>query len=116
MKYQINYTDTNGTTSAIDTVSASFGYTAADYIKSCEQNADEDWFEMLKKGTIEVEAEPLYIITEGPEADSIYGEQQPICLTEKEVRRLSNEWGKDLFQILHEADEDEIKEYRVYED
>lgn len=56
-----------------------------------------------------------YIITEGPEADSIYGSQYPVCLPEEEVRWLSKEYGTDLFQILHEASKEELKKYGTSE-
>lgn len=52
--YQINYTGPNGATSAIDTVVAQDGYTAEQYIADCENNADEEWVEMLHNGDVEV--------------------------------------------------------------
>lgn len=55
IKYQINLTDANGATSAIDTVEATYGYTAEDYIDECDKNADEEWCDMIAKGTISVE-------------------------------------------------------------
>lgn len=115
MKYQINYTDENGATTAIDTVVAGVGYTAEDYITGCKNNADAEWCEMLKRGTVTVDAEPLYIVTDGQEAESVYGDQMPTCLPEEEVRRLSLEWGTDLFEIMHEATTEEIATYGVYE-
>lgn len=115
MKYQINYTDENGATTAIDTVVAGVGYTAEDYITGCKNNADAEWCEMLERGTVTVDAEPLYIVTEGQEADSVYGNQNPVCLPGYEVRRLSEEFGTDLFEIMHEATAEEIATYGVYE-
>lgn len=115
MKYQINYKDENGATTAIDTVVAGAGYTADDYIRGCEENADEEWCEMLRRGTVTVEAEPLYIVTDGDEADGVYGDQYPVCIPEEEVRRLSKEFGTDLFEVMHEASEEEIERYGVYE-
>ena len=57
MKYQINYTDpATGATSPIDTVSAKPGYTAEEYIAACDQNADQEWCDMLHAGTVTVEA------------------------------------------------------------
>lgn len=47
-------------------------------------------------------------------ADAIYGSQYPVCLDEAEVKRLSREWGEDLFEVMHEATPDEIAEYGVY--
>lgn len=60
-------------------------------------------------------SEPLYIVTEGQEADSIYGDQYPVCITGAEVRRLSNEFCRDLFEVLHEASEEEVERYGVSE-
>lgn len=52
-KYEVNFTDNNtGATSAIDTITAADNYTADDYIKDCNNNADADYIEMLKNGTI----------------------------------------------------------------
>lgn len=45
--------------------------------------------------------------------ESIYGEQNPICIDENEVRRLSAEWGVDLFEQMHEASKEEIKEFGI---
>ena len=54
-KYEIDYTDpATGVTSPIDTQYAGEGYTAEQYIADCERNADEDWCEMLRNGTVEV--------------------------------------------------------------
>ena len=55
IKYQVNLTDANGATSAIDTVEATYGYTAEDYIRACDQNADEEWCDMIASGTVTVE-------------------------------------------------------------
>lgn len=52
-KYEVNYTDrTTGATSAIDTIAAPNNYTAADYIRECEENGDPDYVEMLHDGII----------------------------------------------------------------
>ena len=52
-KYEVNFTDNNtGATSAIDTITAADNYTAADYIKDCNNNADSEWCEMLANGKI----------------------------------------------------------------
>ena len=52
-RYQVDFTDNNtGVTSAIDTITAADNYTAEDYIKDCNDNADIDYIEMLKNGTI----------------------------------------------------------------
>ena len=54
-KYEIDYTDpATGATSPIDTQYVDGEYTAERYIADCERNADEDWCEMLRNGTVEV--------------------------------------------------------------
>ena len=54
MKYQVNYTGSNGATSAIDTIEAEPGYTAEQYVADCEKNADADYVEMLHDGEVEL--------------------------------------------------------------
>lgn len=56
-----------------------------------------------------------YIVTEGKIADIIYDSQQPCCLSEPEVRRLSREWETNLFAYMHEASREEIEAYGTYE-
>ncbi len=52
-KYEVNYTDsTTGATSALDVITAPNNYTAADYIRDCEENGDPDYVEMLHDGII----------------------------------------------------------------
>lgn len=51
MKYEVNLS-VNGATSPIDTIEAPAGYTAADYIRDCNENADGDWCEMLSSGIV----------------------------------------------------------------
>ena len=52
-KYEVNYTDrTTGATSAIDTIAAPNNYTAADYVRECEENGDPDYVEMLHAGNV----------------------------------------------------------------
>ena len=54
-KYVVEFTDNEtGATSPIDNIEAVEGYTAADYIRGCENNADVEYIEMLKNGTIEL--------------------------------------------------------------
>ena len=50
-KYEVDLT-INGVTSAIDIITASDDYKAADYIRDCESNADNEFCEMLKTGEI----------------------------------------------------------------
>lgn len=55
MRYEVNFTDaTTGATSPIDVITAIEGYTAEDYIRDCNDNADDDWNEMLANGTVEL--------------------------------------------------------------
>jgi hypothetical protein len=52
-KYEVNFTDyETGATSPIDTVIKPDGYTADQYIKDCKENADDEWNEMLARGTV----------------------------------------------------------------
>lgn len=51
-RYEVTFTDENGATSAIDTIFAQDGYTADDYVKDCEENADLEWVDMLRTGTV----------------------------------------------------------------
>lgn len=56
MMYQINLKDPRtGATSPIDCVEAPSGYTADDYIRECKENADSEWYEMLKKGVVTID-------------------------------------------------------------
>lgn len=51
--YIVEYIDPDtGAISPIDYIEAEDGYTAEKYIKDCESNADEDWCEMLRKGSV----------------------------------------------------------------
>lgn len=53
VRYQVDYTDPDtGATSPIDTISARAGYTAVDYIRDCDANADSDLCEMLHRGSV----------------------------------------------------------------
>ena len=45
--YSLEITEQMGNTSPIDTITAPEGYTAEQYIKDCESNADPEWVEML---------------------------------------------------------------------
>lgn len=52
-KYVVEYTDPEtGATSPIDNFAAEDGYTAEQYIKDCDSNADDEWCEMLHRGTV----------------------------------------------------------------
>lgn len=54
-KYQVNLTETTGATSAIDIITAADGYTAEQYVKDCNANADDDWCNMVNSGIITLE-------------------------------------------------------------
>lgn len=52
-KYVVEYADPEtGATSPIDNFTAEDGYTAEQYIKDCDSNADDEWCEMLHRGTV----------------------------------------------------------------
>lgn len=53
--FEVDYTDPEtGATSPIDTIRAFDNYTATDYVRDCEENADPEYVEMLKAGTVEL--------------------------------------------------------------
>lgn len=52
-KYVVEFYDyENGATSTIDKLEAPEGYTAEDYIRGCQTNADDEWNEMLAHGEV----------------------------------------------------------------
>lgn len=58
-----------------------------------------------------------YFINSDINPDTIYGSEMPCCITENEIARLAAEWEcPDLMDQFHEATEDEIAEYGVYDD
>lgn len=55
MKYQVEFYDyRTGATSPIDTIEAPAGYTAEQYIRDCEANAEPEYIDMLKAGRVEL--------------------------------------------------------------
>ena len=59
-----------------------------------------------------------YYFANPEHADNIYGDQQPICITLDEVKRLAREWDMTTAEMLeqfHEATAAEIEEYGIYE-
>lgn len=114
MKYYVDFTDQNGATVGIDNIIAPISYSAEQYIEDCRKHADDDWFEMLQTGTVTL-IPHTYYIADGQHADRIYGDQEPVCISEDEVRRLSQEWDDDLFQTMREATKDEIAQYGCYD-
>lgn len=56
-KYIIYLTDSQtGASSPIDNIMAADNYTAADYIKDCENNANQEYIDMLAGGVVTLEA------------------------------------------------------------
>lgn len=52
-KFEVDFYDyRNGATSPIDIIIADDNYTSDDYVRDCEQNADNDWREMLNCGIV----------------------------------------------------------------
>lgn len=52
-KFEVDFYDySNGATSPIGIIIADDNYTAEDYVRDCEHNADDDWCEMLKGGRV----------------------------------------------------------------
>lgn len=52
-RYQVDFIDNiSGACSPIDIITASDNYTAADYMRDCESNADSDYIDMLHSGDI----------------------------------------------------------------
>lgn len=54
-RYQVDYIDpTTGAKSPIDVIDAGPDYTAEDYIRACDSNADDDYTTMLHRGAVTV--------------------------------------------------------------
>ena len=72
--YEIDFTDPEtGATSPIDTQYVDGEYTAEQYIADCEKNADPDWIEMLKSGSVEVVEVGIFDIESAESGDKIEG-------------------------------------------
>ena len=56
-----------------------------------------------------------YLPKDGVNPDTIYGSEQIVCISEKEVSRLSREWETDLMEQMREATQEEIGKYGVYD-
>ena len=52
-----------------------------------------------------------YFVTNEMDADGIYGNAYPYCMTEEEVKYLSAEWDVNLFEKMHEATADELAQF-----
>lgn len=49
--------------------------------------------------------------------DNIYGSEYPVCIDYEEMKRLAGEWEMSIDELMeqfHEATEDEIEMYGVY--
>ena len=57
-----------------------------------------------------------YLPKDGVDPDTIYGSEQIVCISEKEVARLSSEWETDLIEQMRKATQEEIMKYGVYDD
>ena len=54
--YIVYLTDSKtGATSPIDNITTDAGYTADQYVKECEENADPEWIELLHSGEVTME-------------------------------------------------------------
>ena len=59
-----------------------------------------------------------YYIANPERADSIYGNELPVCIDLEEVERLAREWGmstEELLEQMHEASEADIEEWGTYD-
>jgi len=56
-----------------------------------------------------------YFINAGENPDKIYGSGNPVCIDQAEFDRLCKEWNVDLHEQMHEATEEEIAQYGVYD-
>lgn len=56
-----------------------------------------------------------YFPDAGIYAVDIFGGDSPVCIDSAEVERLGKEWDMDLFEHMHEATDEEIAEYGVYD-
>lgn len=54
-----------------------------------------------------------YFVDKLEDIDSIYGNQEPYCMTEDELNHLSKEWEIDLHDVMHEASAREIETYGI---
>ena len=54
-----------------------------------------------------------YFVTNEMDVDRIYGNIEPYCMTEEEVKHLSAEWDVNLFEQMHEATADELAQFGI---
>ena len=59
-----------------------------------------------------------YYFPNAEHSDAFFGGQSPVCVDAAELDRLAADWGLDDDELraqVHEASEDEIAEYGVYD-
>lgn len=59
----------------------------------------------------EAEEELRYFPDDSITADRIFWDAKPYCMIWSEVERLSREWETDLFTVMHEASEAELRTF-----
>lgn len=64
----------------------------------------------------ETNMKTYYLPKDGIDPDSIYGQEPVVCISAKEIARLSREWDVNLMDQMREATPDEIKEFGTYDD
>lgn len=105
MKYEIDFTDRNGATSAIDTVHENPGFTAEEYVEACRKYADQEWVDMLESGTVSVlnvteyRIIPNYFHLWGSDAD------ENTVLSYDDVVSFAREWEKPVEELLEQLEE-----------
>lgn len=57
-----------------------------------------------------------YLPKDGIAPETIYGSEPVVCISAKEISRLSREWEVDLMEQMEEATTEEIEEFGTYDD
>ena len=57
-----------------------------------------------------------YLPKDGIDPETIYGSEPVVCISAKEISRLSREWEVDLMEQMEEATPEEIEEFGTYDD
>ena len=111
-KYEVNYTDSSGSTNPIDTIIKPKGYTAEQYMEDCKENADDEWNEMLSAGSARltvIDDGEKYIEINGAEYAegkfiqtyySIYGDNASLDDKEEYIQELSQFAAKNKLNDL----------------
>ena len=58
----------------------------------------------------------MYYFADEEYWDDIYGEAKVQCLPEHVVEKLSEKWDCDLFDMMHEATDEELEKYPYLND